>query len=317
MFMITPENKTTNDVLKFFLKLLLLLVMIKAIDMAIGSVLRHFYFRQSSGLEYRTTYSMEKTTADLIVLGSSRANHHYPPDVFEKKLDLSFYNAGRDGEHIFYHYAVLKSMLKRYTPKVVLLDFNNAELIQGKEKYDRISSLLPYYKTHEEIRTLIELKSPYEKLKLFSSIYPFNSDLFTIAIGNTEANKNRDPDFKGYVPLSRKWKEAIQQNNGAGNTAIDTVQVNIYKAFINDCLSRKIKLYVICSPYFIQFTNVDSSLIIAKNIAAQNHVSFLDYSGDTSFTKHPELFDDPSHLNADGAKIFANKLADEINKSEK
>ena len=74
--MITPENKTTNDVLKFFLKLLLLLVMIKAIDMAIGSVLRHFYFRQSSGLEYRTTYSMEKTTADLIVLGSLRANHH-------------------------------------------------------------------------------------------------------------------------------------------------------------------------------------------------------------------------------------------------
>ncbi len=311
----TLPGEKNHDVYRFFQKLVVFLIIVKILDILVGQTLRHFYFTQTSGLEYRTTYSMEKTTADMLVLGSSRANHHYPPEVFEKRFHTSFYNAGRDGEYIFYHYAVLKSILTRYTPKVIFLDIRNAEFIAGKDKYDRLSSLLPYYKTHKEIRPIVELKSPYERLKLLSSIYPFNSALFTIAIGNTELNKKRDEDFQGYIPLSRKWKEPIQQNAGGINDAIDTIQVNTYRAFIADCLTRKIKLFVICSPYFINFINADSSLLIAKTIALQHHVEFLDYSKDTSFTNHPELFDDPSHLNSNGAEIFANKLVDEIGNS--
>ena len=44
---------------------------------------------------------MELTKADLLVFGSSRANHHYVPEVFEDSLKLTFYNTGKDGSGIF------------------------------------------------------------------------------------------------------------------------------------------------------------------------------------------------------------------------
>ena len=43
-------------------------------DFLIGKTLKYFYFKASSGLFQRTTYSIEKTEADILIFGSSRAN---------------------------------------------------------------------------------------------------------------------------------------------------------------------------------------------------------------------------------------------------
>ncbi len=83
---------------------------------------------------------------------------------------MSCYNTGRDGKIIFYNYAVLKSILKRYTPKIAILDFNREEFSNDGESYDRLSSLFPYYYNHPEIRPILKLKNPLKKLKLFKNI---------------------------------------------------------------------------------------------------------------------------------------------------
>ena len=102
-------------------------------------------------------------------------------------------------------------MLKRYKPKIVVLDFNVEEFKLSPDNYDRIASLLPYYKNHLEVHSIIQLKSPYEKYKLLSKIYPFNSLLFTIAIGATDYNKSREQinDENGYIPLTHVWSKKI------------------------------------------------------------------------------------------------------------
>ncbi|MDE3212752.1 MAG: hypothetical protein KGM98_05915, partial [Bacteroidota bacterium] len=150
---------------------------------------------------------MDSTKADLLIFGSSTANHNYYPDSIEKNLRLSCYNTGRDGMSIFYFYAVLKSDLKRYTPKVVILDFFPVEFRKEQMDYDRITALLPYYSSHPELRSIILMKSPYERLKLISRIYPFNSLAFTILGGNLQMNKNREINkgSQGYVPLPEVW----------------------------------------------------------------------------------------------------------------
>lgn len=147
----------------FLLKLTVLFAIVFILDISIGSVLRYYYFKQESSSQYRTTYSIEKTKADILIFGSSRANHHYNPDVFDNRMNLSYYNVGRDGNFIFYHYAVLKGVLKRYSPKIVILDFIHGEFRQNQDSYDRLSSLLPYYRSHSEMRSIINLKSKYEK----------------------------------------------------------------------------------------------------------------------------------------------------------
>ena len=169
-----------NVYLYFTAKLLLLLFIVFLLDFSIGKTLRYFYFKQECGREYRATYAIEKTTDDILIFGSSRAYHHYIPTIIEDKLKQSCYNTGSPGQFLLYNYATFKAISKRYTPKVMILDVSPDDLGVDEDSYDRLSFLLPYYKNHPEIRPIVDLKSPFEKFKLLSSIYAFNSSSILI-----------------------------------------------------------------------------------------------------------------------------------------
>ncbi|MDB5277769.1 MAG: esterase, hydrolase-type domain [Ferruginibacter sp.] len=282
-------------------------------DFFVGGIFHYFYFKQSSGWEYRTKYSIEDTRADVLIFGASRAQQQYNPDYIEKKTGLTCYNTGRDGEPVFYYYGVLQGVLKRYTPKIIILDVENNVFRESQDSYDRLSILLPYYTTHPEMRPVIELRSPFEKLKLQSRVYPFNSMLFKIAIGNTDFNKKRFEDIKGYVPLTGALDEPIRTVDLSKNKyAVDTNKINCYKSFINDCLKANIKLYLVCSPYFFRAVGEDTSMQIAKEIAKERKVDFIDFSKDKLFLSNSKFFDDTIHVNVSGSEIFSNKVADTL-----
>lgn len=295
------------------LKIIAFLLLAFFIDFIFGSILRSFYFKQTSGWEYRTKYAVDDTRAEILIFGASRAQQQYNPLYFEERLHQSCYNVGRDGEPFFYYYAVLKTVLKRYTPKIIILDIENGVFKESQDSYDRMSILLPFYKNHPEMRSIIELRSPFEKLKLQSQIYPYNSMLFKIAIGNTEMNKKRNQDIKGYVELTRVLDEPIRTVDFFKNKyAIDSNKVNFYRSFIKDCKQANVKLYIVCSPYFIHTVGTDTSMTIAKKIAGENNIHFVDFAKNEIFLNNSKLFDDTVHVNVAGSKIFSNKLIDTI-----
>lgn len=298
----------------FLVKLFMFLFILFLLDFAIGSILKSLYFTQDSGLLYRTTYALDSTKADILIFGASKANHHYYPDAFEKKLNMSCYNAGRDGYDIFYHYAILQGVLKRYSPKIVILDFARVEFFRNQDSYDRLSSLLPYYNEHPEMRSIIQLKSPYEKYKLLSKIYPYNSLIFTIAMGNTRFNKSRrnNNDDNGYVPLTKIWKERIITDTSFKKYELDSNKIKLFKSFVMDCINSNVKLYIFISPYFKNFKFEDPSVLIAEEFTKKYNIPFYDFSNDSLFLNHAGLFYDPIHLNDRGAKIYSNIVIDKI-----
>lgn len=304
-----------NGILFFFTKAILFLIVVIIMDFLVGNALSYYYFKQVSGLQYRSTYSIEKTTADMLVFGSSRANHHYKPEVIEKELNVSYYNLGRDGSSILYHYAVLNAVTKRYIPKMIILDINESEFRKSEVTYERLSSLLPYYKTHPEMRPIIELRSKYENYKLYSSVYPYNSFVSTIILGNTELNKNRKADYLGYIPLYKKWDEAIKTNQNSAAYEIDRVKVKTFESFVAKCVQSNIRLYVVFSPFFNIFTHPDYSVELAKQISEQYNVQFIDYTNDTTFVNDNDLFADFGHLNDKGAHLFTIELTKKIRES--
>ncbi len=294
-------------------KILAFIFLAILVDQVFGSIFRHFYFRQTSGWEYRTKYSVEETKADILIFGASRAQQQYNPVYFEERLHQTCYNTGRDGEPVFYDYAILKGVLKRYTPKIVVLDMENFIFAQNQDSYDRLAILLPFYKGHPEMREVIALKSPYEKIKLQSQVYPYNSLLFKIAIGNLAYNKKRSEDIKGYVPLTRELEGTPRLNDYTKNTyPIDSVKLNYYNAFIDDCLKAGSKIYIVCGPYFFKAIGTDTSLLLARQIARQKNVPFFDFSKEQLFVTNPRLFDDSMHVNVNGSKIFTNQVIDSI-----
>jgi hypothetical protein len=296
----------------FVVKLFLFLIILYILDFSIGCMLKYLYHKQNSGLLYRTTYAIDSTKADILIFGSSTANHNYYPDTFEKKLQMSCYNTGRDGEIIFYNYAILKGILNRYSPKIAILDFNRDEFKKDQSSYDRLSSLLPYYDTNPGIDSIIELKSPYEKYKLFSKIYPYNSLIFTIAAGNANFNKSRENDQEGYVPLTKIWNRKIITDTSIEKYQLDSTKIKIFKSFIRNCVDSNIRLYIIMSPQFMKYEFEDPSVLIGQEIAKKFNIPFFNFSNDTEFLNDVSLFTDIGHLNDRGAKIYTNRVIDKI-----
>lgn len=301
-----------NQFLKFTLNILILLLLIGIFDQVIGRILKQYYFKQESGLYYRTTYAIDSTTADIVVFGSSRANHHYVPEVFGDSLKMSFYNCGREGNFLLYNYAVFKAIVSRYTPKIVIFDINPDELYYDREGYDRLSSLLPYYKKHPEIRSIVGLKSPFEKFKFISKIYPYNSSMLTIAIGNTDLNKERKNDQKGYVPLAGYIPDTVLYKiNPFGQAVLDTNKVNAVSYIIQYCKSNKIRLIFIQSPMFAKVSNT-SSIEYFDKMTRETRTSFWNFLNDAEFLDKPNFFQDQYHLNNAGAIYFSKLLVKKI-----
>jgi len=308
------RNKHFKIVLKFGLFIFFLWMF----DFSVGLFLSHCYQKQKSGLLYRATYSMDSTNADMLIFGASRANHHYVPSIFKKKLNLTCYNTGRDGETIFYNYAVLKSVLKRYSPKIVILDFSIKDFSNNEESYDRLAALLPYYESHPGIRPIVKLKSPFQKIKLISKIYPYNSLCFTMLIGSTNYNVTRDyiNDDNGYIPLTDSFNQALYIDTTNINYQLDMNKINAYISFLKDCATSGVKIYVIVSPVCVKYLYQDKSIILAKRIAKKYNVVFYDYTNDPFYLNSNFLFADRGHLNENGAKIFTNQVINEISKNE-
>ena len=186
-------SSTIKQIIKFTSILLLFLFVTLLCDRGIGAIMKLLYFRQESGDGYLLTYTIDSTTADIIVLGSSRAKHSYVPEIFESNLNLTCFNAGRDGtEHVLISYAQFKAVTARYNPTIVIFDIRPEDLGYRAKEYDLLSPLLPYYYIHSEIKEIIDVRGPFEKIKHISAIYPYNSLIFQVIMGNLDLNKERN-----------------------------------------------------------------------------------------------------------------------------
>lgn len=296
---------------KFIVNLIIGLILIIVLDYGVGKSFEYFYFKQTSGSLYKTTYAMDSCEEEVLVFGSSRASHHYRPDIFEKELKLSFYNTGKDGNYIFYQTALLKSVLKRYSPKLIVYDFYGS-LCYEQSDYDRLSILLPYYKEHSEIRATVNMRSKFEHLKNWSGIYPYNSSIAKIALGLTPTESDSDEN-QGYEPLYGEFKN-LPQIEFREPCETDSNKVKSFQEFLHLCKSNNVPLVVIFSP--VSYDNSgDFMLEIAEQICKEEDIPFYDFSKEINFKKSIDYFSDEIHLNDQGSLIFSEKVTTIINKN--
>ncbi|MES2848564.1 MAG: hypothetical protein V4685_05880 [Bacteroidota bacterium] len=302
----------SNNYLGFLFKFFVFIVVVAIADFSIGKLLEKKYFNQSHGEDALTTYAIKEVKTQMLVFGSSRAVNIFDPSVLENETGLSCFNAGRVGQSIFYHYAVLKSTLKRYSPEVIILSLDAWDFAKDESDYDRISSLLPYYNTCTEVRDVVHLRGPFEKLKMGSSIYPYNSLLLPIIKGNRNAVVKKEI-ANGYVSLDKVFPGPVQTINfNATAKELDIIKVNTYISFINECKSRGIALYIVCPPYMINPVGKNLSLTKAEQIAKQYNVPYFDFAYDNNFIKRRQLFADFRHLNLQGSQEFSRIISEKI-----
>lgn len=302
-------------ILQKVLRIIIFIFIIIILDSFIGYSLKKLYFSQKGGLYYRTTYSIDSTNADVLVFGASTANHHYNPDVFENRFRLSFYSTGRDGMSIYYFLAIQEAILQRYKPKLIILDFNINSLFHGDEDFDKLSGLLPYYEKTNSLDSIILLRNPLERIKLFSKIYPYNSTILTLLKGKSIDNSDR-----GFVkndnimnPNDFKIKSIDGNEIKSKEKQVDSNKINALKQFIINCKMNNINVIVVSPPRYYHLNNANNSYQSLLKICDQQKIFFFDYSKNKySGEDFYQLYADPGHLNNNGAKVFSNDLCDSI-----
>lgn len=292
----------------FFIKLGLFLLLLMLLDMGIGRIIAYYYNKISWGPSYRTSYALNKADQDVIILGSSRAQHHYIPSIMRDSLHMSCYNAGRDGQAIFYASAALKCILERKAPRLIILDVITRELVKDDSFYDRLSVLAPYYDTHPEIRPIVQLKGPFEVIKQHSLLYRYNSQLFVIAGSNRKKKKEESVD--GYIPLYERLKDTTMLPFPASeySAEFDSVKINSLKTIIADAAAAGSKLIVMVSPVYYHVKSTPNMQLV-QHICEAGGVQFID---NTQQLQRPDYYCDRYHLSDNGAHEYTRLVLREI-----
>lgn len=291
---------------KFFIRLLMMALAFVAVDQIAGAALYYFFTHQVSGEYAVANHVVYNLNEDVLVLGSSRASHHYNSALIKDSLKLSCFNGGRDGEGLLYSTAIFELALQRHIPKVVILDVTSDVLSEKEDEKNRLSILLPYLKQSEIIENMIEKKGRLELLKSNLQTYRYNGQLVSIfqhyflSSGNT---------VMGFSPLDNKMDASRVSASTSLKPYSDSISadnVDALNLFINECKQQKIQLFVFVSPRYNDDTKQNSYLKM-KSICNVHQVIFHDFTNDVYF-KNPEYYSDRAHLNSRGADLYTDTI---------
>ena len=85
---------------KYIRNILLFFVAIVVIDLLFGVVCQYLNDHSKGGGIKSRYYVCKESNEDVLIFGSSRAKHHYVPDIIEDSLSMTCYNTGEDGNGI-------------------------------------------------------------------------------------------------------------------------------------------------------------------------------------------------------------------------
>lgn len=289
-------------------------------DFILGHLIQRLFFLQKETANARLIYSLYSANEDIMIYGNSRALCHYNPKIIEDSLHLSCYNACRDGGYsILIQAAQISSLLEYHLPKVVICEYDFTYMDYRSIDYQRLNILLPFANRNQYIAELIGLRSPFEKFKLMSKLYPFNSDVINIIRYNINPKKSHITEF-GYDPVNRPnigVKNDINYPYSA-DTYLDVNKFHAIEMIINLCKEKNIILIFINSPIYRPDELFKPNLSFAAEktikLLIRNKVPFLDMSNDTILTKHIDFFYDIGHLNEKGSNLFSKRISSQLKK---
>ncbi len=248
-------------------------------------------------------------TSQIVILGSSRASHHYVPSLITDSLHKSCFNAGMDGQSLLYCYAALSLRCQYNKPEIVIIDITNSiyDTLGGVEN---LMSLAPLYKRSTAFQEIIELDDDYN---IFYKVIPgliYNSTINSVVFNQVATNSIK----QGYLPLYGKARalDTTQYLSFANDTeSLNLLQKSYLEKIIDISQKLNIELIFVISPRLSEIFSEKASQELAT-LFNNNNIKFYNLITSEAFHLNPNLFKDNSHLNDEGAKVFTNLLLSKI-----
>lgn len=296
-----------RGILRFCRSVLIVIVLVAIVDVVVGYVMDWMLPRTGNkGDLCLTNLGVNVIETPVVIVGSSRASHHYDPRIFDDSLGKTTYNVGTDGCFFTHNCCVINSILERYSPELIIWEFSPSYLFEHSA--DDITSMYLYYNKRDYItQTLKEVLPRSEIIKLNSNIYRYNSKFIRVLTRFLQNNDTLD-EYSGYEPSAPKsLKEPLSLIEGKPSltSAIDSDKLYRFKGTIEKADDKGVKIVLVNSPEFTVNSNINTKEMVT-NICQELGISFIDCS--QLYVNHPEYFNDHSHLNAIGADIYTKHI---------
>lgn len=294
---------------KFLLKLALFFVLVAVLDVICGWGFDILRSKARGGQTHKNEYIANECVDDILILGSSKADHHYVPSVFEDSLGLTCYNAGEMGCGIIPAYVRYKMVSKRKKPKLVIYEVTPGYDYLVDDGYSSYLGVIRQYTDNKMVRDVyIDFSDELEGLRLLSNMYRNNSKL----IMNAKDLLAKPDEFKGYEPLYGKMSTLKENSTWKQEKAIsvDTLKWSYMERLVNETNVDEVPLVFMMSPQHrsIRVSDYKPFMEFCKN----NGVPIINNQTSELFAGRRELFQDNIHLNHDGAVIYSKSVISQI-----
>ena len=279
------------------------------IDRVAGYTFSYMSEHSKGGYVGHHKYITDDVHEDILVFGSSRAIHHYNPQMLTDSLGLSCYNCGQDGNGILLFYGWWQIIKEHYKPQIIIYDITPSFDLQiGEDNHKYLGWLKELY-GRADIREIFESVDKTEKYKMMSLMYRYNSKFHQIAadfihpIYVVKAN--------GFLPLQGEVDTMrIKRSSNVPQKKVmtDPLKIKYLKKFIDE--ANGVKIVFAVSPMW--YGIAPEQLSVIRSICLQRGIPFLDFSNDAKYVHNNEYFKDGSHLNAKGADEFTRDFIKEL-----
>lgn len=286
--------------------ILIILFIIIGCDWLVGAVTGQMIrnVRDVGVNQTNTAQALFSRKADVLILGSSRANHSFDCKVLEDSLDISCYNAGRDGQNMIYDAMVFFSYIERHVPKIVILDI--ASSMMDDSWFGSLKDMNCYYGLAKPLDRIIDENSTWmERLKLKSNLYKYNNTWQWLLNSKMAASKD---ELDGYRPMPVSSRSPFQVRFvHEGKPKIDKRCLCYLEKIRKACQEHHILLILTYSPTLVVCKSGGEEEWLME-YSKQTGLTFYAFGKDKTFYEHPEYFYDPTHLNAKGATVFTKEF---------
>lgn len=286
-------------------------VCITLLALVIIDVLYGFAMEKLSGNRYVSSIDhIREAHEDIAIIGSSRANHHYDPQLLSDSLNLTAYNYGIEGLNIFADEAVLSMLINQSEkkPQMVILDLSESDICDVRGwNTEHLSLLYPYADVPAVDSLFADVIDPREYFFVrYSKLYRHNSNI----IDYLKPKRNKGLRHEnGFTPLEGTWSGEPEPTTGYD---VSPQKLDYLERCIKLCADNDVLLVLSTSPCYYRLEKERNWILAIEKVANEHHLTYLYHEQDAEFLSHPDWFNEPYHLNSEGAEIFTRKIISEL-----
>ena len=265
-----------------------------------------------------------KIKADLLIMGSSRAEFHISPKILDSLLILNSYNLGLSAWHFDMQYARFRMYLQHNPkPKYII---HNVDIYGFSKRVDVIDApqFLPYIQDtifqnvtlgHKGAFDIYQKNIPLFKYKNQQKI-AFEGFFNFVGLSNLYDTTTK---YKGYCGNDYVWNkdfESFKKRFPKGaKYKFDKEVVRQFEEYLNFCKKENIKVVLVYAPEYFEvqpyYKNKSDLIKLCQESVKKYDCYFLDYSNN-QLCYNRDYFYNSQHLNRKGAELFSLDLGKKV-----